>query len=164
MQILDLKTLIPQVAGVINLPVPLVAAVVDKESGGDPFASRYEPAFFERYIRKATNIKARAPCSLETERQFQATSWGLMQVMGATARSLGFPGPFLSALCDPAASLLWGCTLLHRLRDRYLATYGWPGVVAAYNAGSPRLTTAGKFENQDYVNDIVKRLGGVWPS
>lgn len=155
--------LISSAANTFNLPATLVAAMVQVESGGDPFAMRYEPAFFEKYVLPNHALKACPPCSLETERQARATSWGLMQVMGETARGLGFSGPFLSALTDCATGLEFGCRLLARLKAKYQAEHGWPGVCAAYNAGSVRVKAAGGFVNQAYVDRIAKALGGTWP-
>jgi len=161
---MDYCVLIEQAAAAHHLPVQLVTAVAGVESGGDTCAFRFEPAFLDRHVRPDRTVRARGFCSLETERQGLATSWGLMQVMGATARVLGFDGPFLSALTDPKTGLDYGCRLLARLRDRHYARLGWPGVVAAYNAGSPRLTTTGRFVNQEYVDRIARALGGQWPS
>ena len=160
---MDYCTHMEKAAAAYNLPVRLVAAMAGVESGGDACAFRFEPAFLERYVRPNKTVRAKGSCSLETERQGLATSWGLMQVMGATARGLGFNGPFLLALTDPSTGLEYGCRLLARLRDRHHATLGWPGVVAAYNAGSPRLTTAGRYVNQEYVDKIATALGGQWP-
>jgi hypothetical protein len=65
---------------------------------------RYEPAFRTRYV---------APLGLPpTEEIARSISWGLMQVMGQVAREHGFSGKYLSALCDPAAGLELGCTVL----------------------------------------------------
>ncbi len=161
---MELKKLIEEAAEKHGLPARLVEAVVEVESGGNPWAFRHEPAFFERYVRGDASVRAKAPCSLATERQALATSWGLMQVMGATARGLGYPGPFIAQLCEPAVGIEYGCKLLARLRDRHAATLGWPGVAAAYNAGSPRLDKDGRFVNQPYVDKIAKALGEEWPS
>ena len=157
------QTLIEAAANVHGLPVQLVSAVVGVESGGDACAFRYEPAFYERYIRGNPQVRAVRPCSLETERTAQATSWGLMQVMGATARGLGYPGAFLSGLTRPEEGLEYGCRLLAKLAKRHEAGHGWPGVVAAYNAGSVRFTPGGGFVNQSYVDKIAQALGGEWP-
>lgn len=146
-----------------GLPARLVAAVAGVESGGDAWAFRFEPQFYERYVRPDRSMRAVGPCSLDTERQARATSWGPMQVMGATARSLGFGGAFLSALADPQTGLEYGCRLLASLRDRHKAGHGWAGVVAAYNAGSVRKTAEGRFVNQAYVDKIAQALGGEWP-
>ena len=103
----------------------LVAAIVKQESSGRPEAIRFEPG-----SRLAVDVRTWAPCrplaesevasarppagwhsvspcSIATEWAAQRTSWGLMQVLGATARDIGFQGPFLSALLDPAEGVEW---------------------------------------------------------
>ncbi len=157
------QVLITEFSARYGLPPALVAAVVRVESGGNPLAFRFEPAFLKRYVLNNPSVKAKAPCSLETERQARAMSWGLMQVMGETARGMGFDGPFLSALTDPAIGLDYGCRLLARLKARHLAVHGWPGVAAAYNAGSVRFAPDGAFVNQAYVDTVKRALGGRWP-
>lgn len=157
------EMLIENAAKAWGLPPELVAAVVGVESGGNAWAFRFEPAYYMRHVAKDASVRSKAPCSLDSERQALATSWGLMQVMGATARGLGFQGPFLSALTDPATGLEYGCRLLARLRDRLHGKHGWPGVAAAYNAGSARFDAAGAFVNQSYVDKIARALGGKWP-
>jgi len=87
-----------------GLDPSLVCAVVEQESGWDPYAIRYEPAFRARYV---------APLELPpTEEVARSVSWGLMQVMGQVAREHGFGGRFLSALCDPPSGLEIGCVVL----------------------------------------------------
>ena len=161
---MDHSSLIESAASSHGLPSRLVRAVVGVESGGNTWSFRFEPAFYERYVRPDKTIRAVAPCSLDTERQARATSWGLMQVMGATARGLGFDRSFLSELADPALGLEYGCRLLARLRDRHKGSMGWGGAVAAYNAGGVRLDPQGRFVNQAYVDKIVRTLGGEWPA
>ena len=84
----------------------LVCAVVEQESSWNPWALRFEPVFEHRYIRPAL------PLAPTTEELCLAISWGLMQVMGQTAREHGFRGKFLNALCDPATGLSVGCAVL----------------------------------------------------
>lgn len=141
-----------------TLPPPLVYAIIHTESGGNPWAIRYEPAFYERHIAPAP-IKGRGTCSAQTEARMQATSWGLMQIMGATARETGFDGVFLSELCNPKVGIEWGCKYLAKLVQRYASRYRWEGVVAAYNAGSPKKTTTGLWVNQAYI-DKIRAAGG----
>lgn len=79
----------------------LVCAIVEQESNWNPWAIRYEPAFYTHYVE---------PLNLgKTESAARATSWGLMQTMGEVAREYGFGGPFLSELCDPEIGLEIGC-------------------------------------------------------
>lgn len=78
----------------------LVCAIVEQESAWNPWALRYEPAFFDRYVQ---SLKLDP-----TESRARAFSWGLMQVMGQVAREHGFTGG-LASLCDPAVGLDIGC-------------------------------------------------------
>lgn len=157
----ELMKCIEEAAGIHMHPVNLITAIVSVESGFNPAAIRYEPAFYARYILGGM-FKPIYPCSKETEAHARATSWGLMQVMGQTARERGFSGTFLSELCYPASGLYWGCKHLDYLRSKYEKTHGMEGVVAAYNAGSPRKNHMGKFINQAYV-EKVREAGGFKP-
>lgn len=151
-------SLITQAAQTHGLPVSLVLAIVQVESGGNPWAARYEPGFYDRYVMTQP-VKARAPCSIKTEARLRATSFGLMQIMGQTARETGFDGVFLTELCDPAVGLDWSCKYLSRLLSVYRAKYGLEGAVAAYNAGSPKKGGDGRWVNQVYI-DKIRREGG----
>jgi soluble lytic murein transglycosylase-like protein len=86
----------------------LVYAIVEQESSWNPWALRYEPAFYEKYI--APQI-ARGSMVDSTESRARAFSWGLMQVMGQAAREHGFTAASLASLCDPAAGLEIGCRI-----------------------------------------------------
>ncbi len=141
-----------------GLPIKLVRAIVDVESEGNPWATRYEPAFFDRYI-SSSKIKSIPPCSVSTEARLRATSFGLLQIMGAVARERGFEMPFLTALCDPEIGLEFGCRHLGWLAQQWLDKEGWEGVVAAYNAGSPRRLPDHRCVNHPYV-DKVRAEGG----
>jgi soluble lytic murein transglycosylase-like protein len=84
----------------------VVCAIVEQESSWNPWALRYEPAFYEKYIAPQF---ARGNIVDLTESHARAFSWGLMQVMGQAAREHGFNGASLAALCDPAAGIEIGC-------------------------------------------------------
>lgn len=92
-------------ARTFGLPEALVCAICDHESGGwRPWAVRYEPAF--RWVPQSVKDP--------TERVARACSYGLMQVMGQTARELGFAGDYLTELCDPLVGIEYGCKKLSR--------------------------------------------------
>ena len=100
----ELLTLAKLAAERHHLNAALVCAVIEQESGWNTNAIRYEPAFRMRYV---------APLALPpTEEIARSISWGLMQVMGQVAREHGFDGKFLAQLCEPAAGLEIGCTVL----------------------------------------------------
>jgi soluble lytic murein transglycosylase-like protein len=109
----QLVALARRAAAAQSLDPALVCAVVEQESGWNPWAMRYEPAFFAKYVANLyTNNKISA-----SEAYARGFSWGLMQVMGQVARETGFDAAFLSALCDPEQGLATGCKVLRKKFD-----------------------------------------------
>jgi soluble lytic murein transglycosylase-like protein len=109
----QLVALARKAAAAQSLDPALVCAVVEQESSWNPWAMRYEPAFFAKYVAHLyTNNKITA-----SEAYARGFSWGLMQVMGQVAREMGFDGTFLSAVCDPEQGLAIGCKLLRKKLD-----------------------------------------------
>jgi soluble lytic murein transglycosylase-like protein len=109
----QLVTLACKAAAAHALDPALVCAVVEQESAWNPWAMRYEPAFFSKYVASLyTNNKIAA-----TEAYSRGFSWGLTQVMGQVAREFGFDALFLSSLCDPEQGLAVGCKVLRKKFD-----------------------------------------------
>lgn len=103
-------SLAAEIALAHRLEPALVCAVIEQESAWNPWAMRYEPLFFARYVAPLfTNNKVSA-----SEAYARGFSWGLMQVMGQTARENGFSEEFLSALCEPRQGIATGCLVLQR--------------------------------------------------
>jgi len=132
-----------------NLSPALVAAIVMQESGGHPGAWNPEPRWrwfwdvkqngpFRRLYPgegEAEKPPSDFPCLAgdpDQEWWAQQASWGLMQIMGACARELGYKAPYLTELVDPFDGLNWGCKKFAQLQSRLGA-----GAISAYNAGSP---------------------------
>lgn len=158
--ITEIDALVVETAGKYALPAWIVRAMVARESAGNTLALRYEPDFYERYLKGKTPNYRPGGCSWDTERIGRAMSWGLLQVMGETARCNGFRGWF-AELCLPAVGLMWGCIYLARLRNKYLSRGGWPGVLRAYNGGP------GNWDNpaNHYPDDVLAHIpGGIWPA
>lgn len=131
----------------------LVQAIVEHESGGDPFVSRYEPHW--RYLLSPRDYASRLGITGATEEMLQSMSWGLMQIMGSVARELGYDS-HLVRLTDVELGLYWGCKKLKLLSRQYGEESDW---IAAYNMGSPRKTPGGLYQNQKtYVDPIAARL------
>ncbi len=101
----ELIALAKQTATAHQLDPLLVCAIVEQESSWNPFAIRYEPAFYDRYI---------APLNLKsaTDARARSFSWGLMQTMGQVAIENGVVVKYLSELCDPHVGLNAGCVIL----------------------------------------------------
>jgi soluble lytic murein transglycosylase-like protein len=128
-----------------RLDPALVCAIVEQESAWNPWAVRYEPAFFLKYVAPLFAISKVEPPT-NTEAYARACSWGLMQVMGQTARERGFNGKFLSELCDPATGLDAGCELF----DRKLSTAQGrvDRALALWNGGA----------NPAYASEVLARV------
>lgn len=138
----------------------LVCAVCEQESGWNPYAYRYEPLFFAKYVAP---LYTQNKLSI-SEAYARAFSWGALQIMGQTARELGFANTFLSALCDPATGIEWGCRKLAHCLD--LKHGDVEQALLAYNGGSnvnyPEqvLARKAKYEiplqnNHDAVNSVA---------
>tara|TARA_R110000787_G_scaffold251841_1_gene357347 strand:+ start:168 stop:686 length:519 start_codon:yes stop_codon:yes gene_type:complete len=135
-----------------DIPDGLILAIIMTESTGEECAIRYEPDF--RWLDEDALDHPPVRSTKPTEREGQSTSWGPMQVMGATARWMGFDGWF-PELCGPSG-VEYGVKYLLRQRNRY---HNWPEAVAAYNAGSLRFKGDGRiFQNQQYVDKVYKAL------
>ena len=143
---------INKVANGAGMDPLLIGAIVMTESGGNTWAVRYESKF--KYIVTPDIFAKQVNCSLATETMFQASSFGLMQIMGGTARSNGYKD-HLVKLCDPDVGLIWGCLFLNKLIKKYdLLT----DAIAAYNAGSPRRDSEGNYVNMVYVSKVLQYL------
>jgi soluble lytic murein transglycosylase-like protein len=136
-----------------QVPPELALALIEVESGGNPYAVR----LMANYPYTVMQAKRPTACDLSTENIMQKTTWGLMRLMGATARSLGFDG-WLPELVEPKVCIPLGVKYLKRLMGRYHGKYGLAGVVSAYDAGTPRTRPDGKFANQGYVDKTLKTM------
>lgn len=87
----------------LGIDPALACALVEQESGWNPWSIRYEPAFQQRY---ETN-KGHTP----TEATARSISWGLFQTMGETVRAVGYKGD-LPQLCEVDTGITWGLMVL----------------------------------------------------
>lgn len=122
---------IQQAAATFGLDADLLRAVIWKESKGDPLAVRFEP-------------------------RIPDTSYGLMQVLLGTARSLGFAGS-MQELLDPATNIAVGTQYLRSRFDEYL---DFRLAVASYNSGSP-VFRDGVLINEGYVQEVQANLAAL---
>lgn len=134
---------------ILILPHELVLAIVMVESEANPWVTRHEPNW--KYFVDVEGFAARLKQSQDTERVSQATSYGLMQIMGGRARELGFKSE-LTRLLSPELGVEYGCKHLASCYQRFGQLDD--SAIAAYNAGSPRRGPDGKFVNQDYVDKV----------
>jgi hypothetical protein len=163
------RQMIESHAETFGLQAVLVEALIRVESGYTPWAWNPEPRY--RYF---WNVRLRKPFRAITTEELtakfppkdfrslagdadqewwaQQASWGLMQVMGALAREVGYLGPYLTALCDPDMNLRLGCEHLARL-------LAWAGgddeqALAAYNGGKGG-NSQRPFRNAGYAAKVL---------
>lgn len=167
--------------GTLELPLLRVARVVDDEIEPDPeplghpavplsfAASQGVPAtpfgtlIFEAARRHALNPElvaavVRAESAFDPEAVSVKGARGLMQLMPATARSLGLRE---DEIHDPQRNLDTGARYLARLAEFYERDL--PVVLAAYNAGEGTVARYGGVppyrETRDYIRRVYSFLG-----
>lgn len=128
----------------------LILAVIMQESLGNPFAFRFEPKFFDKYLKgkELTKLGGHVPtnCTGATELAARGFSWGLMQIMGQTAREFGFDSDFLSALLDPRSNIELGAKILkYHLKN----TDSVEAALLKYNGGGNKKYPQMVFEHLD---------------
>ena len=147
----------------------IIAAVIQHESSFNPYAWNPEPHY--RYFWNVkTNAPFRAISKAESDSPFppkdfptvagdpdqewwaQQASWGLMQVMGALARELGWMGRFLPEITNPEIALDLGCKQLNRLQT--WAKGDVEQMLAAYNGGKVG-NVVRPFKNQMYATTVL---------
>lgn len=122
----SLINLAKETAGKYALDPALVCAIVEQESSWNPWAIRYEPAFYVHYVMPQRGLSA-------TEAYARAFSWGLMQIMGEVAREEGFKLD-LPSLCDPTTGLDAGCN--HFKRKLVSADHNVTKALLLWNGGN----------------------------
>lgn len=144
-----------------KIPWDLVAAIVEKESGGNTWQTRFETRW--SYFVDPQTYATKLGCSYLTEKNMQMISWGLGQVMGSVARELGFNG-YLPQLCaDPVLGLTFCCRKLKLLIDKYPTE---TDAISSYNQGVPFKESNGLYVNQEYVDGVcgnrLKYMAADW--
>lgn len=132
-----------------DLDPMLLAAICWQESRGFVYAVRFEPNY--RWTYRLEKFAKMQNITLETEKNLQMQSYGLAQIMGGTARWLGFTGP-LPALYKPENNLYWACKYLRYLSNR---SSNVKDIIASYNAGSAIKDMRGNYKNQSYVDKVL---------
>jgi len=132
------------------------------EDDGVSEDSRYEPLIHEHSTRRALRLElVRAVIQVESGFNARALSpkgaMGLMQLMPATARSLGVNNPW-----DPAQNIRGGTDYLRQLLDEYDGNEEL--ALAAYNAGAGAVAKYGRRippyrETRDYVRKVGAAAG-----
>lgn len=149
----------------------LIAAIIQTESSGVTWRQRFEasyepgdstddPNYFrvlpsQKYLVAPERWAKSCGISTATETMLQYTSHGLMQVMGYTARGMGYEDN-LAEMLEPGIGIYWGTLYLSQKLKAYQSTRS---AIAAYNAGTARRKKDSlEFVNQPYVDRVLGRL------
>ena len=147
------KEIIKDRAEYLDIDPALVTAIISAESSFDPLAIRFEPQY--PWLADPAKHAAALGVAFEYERHLQKFSYGLGQIMGATARDIGYNIDF-KFLFEPEVNIYWTVKFLKRLEKRYKTT---EKVIASYNAGSPRKVEGrSEWVNQSYVDKVMTRM------
>lgn len=148
-----------------KLPTLLLKAVAQVESALDPKAYRYEPGFWDRYLKDNLAWKDKDP-------KVVSASYGLMQLMFTTAWSMGFRGK-AEDLYDPATNINLGAKLLraniNNVKEKKLhikhQVWSIRIALARYNGGSRGNPDGNStLRNQSYVDKVFvkwRKLEGL---
>lgn len=135
----DFDAIISKYADIHGVPFQWIKAVIATESSFYPKAYRAEP-------------------------QINDGSYGLMQLLGRTARNLGFTGD-ASQLFEPDLNIQYGTKLLAQLQRSYGDDFR--RIYSAYNSGKPDLylTSTQVGSNVDramrYLESIIAEVGEI---
>lgn len=146
----DLVPIIKAKAAEFSLDPVLVGAIIMQESGGDLWAVRFEPRW-NIFLDPVRFAKMNRISEL-TEKNFQACSFGAMQVMGTVMRERGFKGNWGQAF-DIDINLGCGCRHLNFFLSRHAGNE--LDAISAYNCGTPKKDALGKYSNQRYVDGVI---------
>lgn len=134
-----------------GLDFNLVCAIIQHESGGVPFKTRYE-AHTDKYVMHPRDYASKLGISAETETVAQKHSYGLMQLMGYCARELSFDD-YLVKLCNPEIGLEFSCRKLKKIFQWSLVREE-SDAIAAWNWGNPAKDKTGMYKAQHYLNKV----------
>lgn len=142
------RSVIEKIAALHDLDPLLVEAVVLQESSGRADAFRFEPGFWERYLKKHPRWK-------DWEPRRAASSYGLMQIMAPVAFEHGFSQE-PEALFGIATNIEIGCRVLARLLERFSGDV--EKALAAYNGG---IGGVGREQPQRYAREVQAKWAAL---
>lgn len=139
---------IEAISSQFHLDPDLVEAIVITESSGKTHAYRFEPGFWQRYMKDKQQWDGANP-------ERVSSSYGLMQIMFPVALEHGYKENAPEYLFVPTIGLFWGCTHLRSLLD--WSQQNVNQALAAYNGGKGGNSTT-PYRNQWYVDRVANNL------
>ena len=152
----DLHNMIKTAAEKYEIDPAIIYGVIQQESTGNHVACRFEKNY--RWLMKPIKKYAPTNCTKDTEETLQKMSFGLMQMMGAVFRELGYKDWLSKVLILPELQLDYGCKFLKKKIDKY----GLHAGILSYNSGSPSKHVDGTYKNQYYLDKVLHYSKGFY--
>ncbi len=135
----EITLLVHKIAPDCGVNPRLVLGVIKTESSFRVNAYRYEEGFYKKYIsgKSLDELPGKYPkgeISESSEKILRSSSMGLMQVMGQTARELGYEDNLTELIKNPEVNITLGCKLLSKLLKKKNGIVR--DALLAYNGGS----------------------------
>ena len=140
------SSLIEEIVAQSPIQSAFLAALIAGESGGNPTATRFEPAVY-------TRLKDKFPQWTDQRVRDNATSWGLTQIMGEN-----YPGPPVE-LAYPKINLIYAVEMLVGFAKQYRINLDSElgDLFRCWNTGQPQ----GKTYDPNYVSNGLSRMS-LW--
>jgi len=143
-----------------RVPKLMLKALAIRESALRPDAYRYEPKFWEKYLKDNPEWEGEDPALV-------SASWGLCQLMYVVAVELGFKkGRTGEELCDPVVNIELAAKKLRLILDtinkhgvciKHYPLHPLCVALSRYNAGGKNNPSdSGILKSQKYINGILK--------
>lgn len=131
---------------------PIILGMVSKESTFNPKGPRFEADY--QWIVTADVFAKKQGISIATEIALQRFSYGLMQIMGANCRAMGFQGNLLDLAQDTKRTFDYGVRFFLNQIERYDGNI--EKALVSYNCGSAKIVN-GRLHNEAYADDVINR-------
>jgi len=165
----ELLAYLYKLAQLYDFDIDLMLAFALKESSYNPFATRYEKHFIWFWKKESLHHKYKSDLKdygLRTYRdkcenflgitEFneQSKSFGIFQIMGATARWLGYDKEYLAGLYNIEENVKYFVKYFNYQLKRYKGNKH--DAISAYNQGNNNKQSNGLYNNEDYVQKVLK--------
>lgn len=136
----------------------LVAALIETESGGNPHKAFYDSDHTP--LEKPVQWAEKLGLPTNTERMYQRTQWGLLQIYGTVARQRGFDLPEMTLLCQPAINLEVGLRHIEWLIPQ---VHSEDDLIVAWRYGLSRQMHSSTYsqEQQAYLQQVKTHIVAI---
>src|SRR3990172_5342310 len=152
----EIMQIIEDSATVEGIPEPILHALVHTESSFKVWSTRYEPMFSKHHVVEGLLLDT----TQRTEAEHQKTSWGLCQIMGYTARRIGWRDP-IPRILMPEINIRLACNYLNDLHADARGRGTWRWALNAYNHSEKWLEINPEWARVGYIEHYAEALATV---